>query len=192
MNALTFVTGNSIKFKSAQRICGSYDIALQQFSMDIPEIQSHESEAIARDKALRVYEQLKRPIIISDDTWLINGLRGFPGPYMKFVNDSFTADDWLRLTAPLQDRGIILRQIIIFQDGDKQQLFSTDIPGVLLDKIRGKSVYPHNTIMSFDGGRQSIAEMITTQGSALAASKLRTSWHDLCEWFIAQSKDASS
>lgn len=90
MKPILFVTSNPVKFKTAQNICSKAGLTLTNLSMDIPEIQAESGEIVARDKALRVYEELKQPILISDDSWMIPGLKGFPGPYMKSVNHSFS------------------------------------------------------------------------------------------------------
>lgn len=185
MKPILYVTGNAVKFRTATTICKKYGLAIEQLSMDIPEIQAHEGETVARDKALRVFEEMQKPIIVSDDSWIIPGLNGFPGPYMKDVNGWLNHDDWLRLTKPLTDRRVILRQIVVYQDARQQKLFYTDVEGILLKEIRGRTIYPHTSITSLDGGKTSIAEEILQERSALAAAATHTSWDDFCEWYKA-------
>ena len=72
--------------------------------------------------AVEAYNALQSPLVVTDDSWIIPGLNGFPGPYMKQVNDWFTPDDWLHLTSGLADRRVILRQIIVYQDSTGQRL----------------------------------------------------------------------
>jgi non-canonical purine NTP pyrophosphatase (RdgB/HAM1 family) len=189
MKTLLYVTGNTVKFKIAHTICSQQGIDLEQLSMDIPEIQAHDGEIVARDKALRVFETVQQPVVISDDTWLIPGLKNFPGPFMKFVNEAFTTEDWLRLTKTLTDRRIILRQIVVFQDKHQQQLFYTDIEGTLLTEIRGQGPYPHTAISSFDNGKTSIAENIERNRSAISDANKPTSWHDFCTWFAQKNAE---
>lgn len=180
MNTLQFVTGNAVKFRLAQDICGPHGITLSQTALDIPEMQSEDGEPVARDKALRAFEILKTPLVVTDDTWIIPALNGFPGPYMKSINTWFTAQDWLRLTRDLDDRTIILRQIAVYQDADQQKVFTCDIDGVMLREIRGTSKHPHNTITSFDGGHQSDAELHALGKSG--ANDRKTVWHEVSAW----------
>jgi inosine/xanthosine triphosphate pyrophosphatase family protein len=147
----------------------------------VPEIQGEDSELIARDKANKAFAKFQKPVVISDDSWSVPGLNGFPGAYMKSVNDWFTVDDWLNLTRPLTDRRIMLTQIVVYQDADGQQLFSCDIKGILLPEARGKSPYPHSEITSFDGGQTSNAEHHERGQSS--ASHLPNVWHDFAEWY---------
>lgn len=180
MNNLLFVTGNDVKFRLAQDICSEFGIVMNQTALDIPEMQSEDGEPVARDKALRAYELLKQPLIVTDDTWVIPALNGFPGPYMKSMNTWFTAEDWLRLTKGLEDRTIILRQIAVYQDADQQKVFTCDIVGTMLSEIRGASKHPHNTIISFDNGEHSDAELHALGKSG--AHNFQTVWHEVAAW----------
>jgi len=85
MERIYFVTENSDKFDTARRVLLSSGITLEQSSQDIDEIQSEHIEKIALDKARKAYNILQQPLFVSDDSWNIVGLRGFPGPYMKSV-----------------------------------------------------------------------------------------------------------
>ncbi len=180
MNTLTFVTGNDLKFHLAEKICREFGQELsQEAALDIPEIQAETGEPVARDKAQKAFEQLGHPVVVTDDTWVIPALKGFPGPYMKSMNHWFTPEDWLRLTGTLEDREIILRQVLVYQDEIEQVLFTVDIKGVMLREIRGVSPYPHNTIVSFDGGKHSFAE-IYAEGKTI--DNHHTAWHECAQW----------
>jgi XTP/dITP diphosphohydrolase len=181
MIEILYATGNKIKFQLAHEICNKFEITLTQHGLDVPEIQGEDGEAIAMDKAAKAYAKFQKPLVISDDNWIIPGLNGFPGPYMKSMNDWFTADDWLRLTRQLSDRRIILRQICVYQDGDNQHVFTYDMEGLLLTDARGVSPHPHSAITSFDGGKHSNAEF--HEQSKSAASHRQTAWHDFAEWY---------
>jgi non-canonical purine NTP pyrophosphatase (RdgB/HAM1 family) len=181
MHEVLYATGNSMKFQQAAATCQPFGLTLTQTHLDIPEIQAETGEPVARDKAAKAYAELGKPVTISDDTWMIPGLKGFPGPYMKHVNDWFTVDDWLRLTRDLTDRSVILRQIVVYQDADGQQVFSVDIPGILLREARGTTPYPHSAIVSFDGGKHTNAEFHERGKSA--AANYHNPWHEFAEWY---------
>ena len=179
-NRFTFITSNDLKVLAAHEVCDAHHITFDRQATDFVEIQSDNGEAIARDKATQAYEKLKSPIVVTDDSWLIPGLRGFPGPYMKQVNDWFTPEDWLRLTRGLTDRRMILRQIIVYQDSDGQRVFTSDIESTLLTTSRSQSGHKHFSIISFDGGIHSAAEAVEAGHSAIQDKP--NSWHELCAW----------
>jgi len=182
MTEVFYATGNAIKFQHGQQVCKEAGIELVQADLDVPEIQGTNTEVIARDKAEKAFLKFGKPIIISDDSWSIPGLNGFPGAYMKDVNEWFSVQDWLNLTLPLTDRHIILRQSIVFQDASGQHFFSGDIQGVLLTVPRGESKFPHAYITSVDGGKTSTAEHHAI-GKSAAASDILGAWHDFTAWY---------
>lgn len=184
MSTLTFVTANKYKVRAAKALGAKLGIDIEFAEADVDEIQARDGTVIARDKAAKIYEKLQKPIVITDDTWIIPGLGGFPGPYMKYMNDWLTAEDFLRLTLPLEDRRIILRQTAVYQDEIEQVSFSIDIEGLLLKEIRGASEYAHMRITSFDGGVSSGAETHSA-GRANTADK-HTVWHELAKWLKAR------
>jgi XTP/dITP diphosphohydrolase len=181
MNALAYVTGNSFKFSQAVVTCKPFGVSLDQVELDIPEIQAKTGEVVARDKAAKAYAELKKPLVVSDDSWMIPGLNNFPGPYMKHMSEWLTVQDWINLTQSLTDRSIILRQIVIYQDEAEQYIFSVDIPGILLTESRGTSPYPHTTLVSFDGGKHTNAEYHEKGESA--AAHHHNPWHEFAQWY---------
>ncbi len=187
MAKLPYVTGNHIKFNHATAACKPAGIELEQTLLDIVEIQSETGEPVAQDKAAKAFAALGKPLVVSDDCWMIPGLKNFPGPYMKSMNEWFTPEDWLRLTRELSNRTIILRQIVMYQDTHSQELFVVDIPGLLLHEIRGDSPdmrTTHSTIISFDGGKTSAAEHHSSGESA--AKHHHTAWHEFADWYVAE------
>jgi XTP/dITP diphosphohydrolase len=184
MKPILYVTGNAMKFRQAEKTLGTFSIPAEQAQLDIPEIQAPAGEPVARDKAAKAYAALARPLVVSDDSWIIPGLKGFPGPYMKYMNDWFTTEDWLRLTDKLDDRRITLRQIVVYQDADQQLVFSADIAGTLLHEARGTSPYPHSSLVTFDG-KQTNAEYHEKGESA--AAHYPNPWHKFAQWYHTQS-----
>ncbi len=184
---ITFVTGNADKVRTANEICNKFGITLVQTTFDIVEIQAEDAGIIVRDKASKAYELVGKPVVVNDDSWVIPGLNGFPGPYMKSMNHWFSAEDFLRLTQPLTDRRIFLAQYTVYQDERGAKLFQRDIEGILLPSIQGDyKVASHANIVSFDGGKTSIGANLAKQRSNI--DHLQTTWHDLGEWLTKESK----
>lgn len=181
MRPLQYATSNATKFHQAQHVCTPLGIAIEQQPLEITEIQGEDIELIARDKAEKAYAKANRPLVISDDSWSIPGLNGFPGPYMKSVSAWFGVQDWLNLTRDLADRRIILCQTVVYQDATVQKLFSYKIEGMLLTESRGTSRDSHDTITTFDDDSHTLAEL-HAQGKS-ATGQVRNVWHEFAEWY---------
>jgi inosine/xanthosine triphosphate pyrophosphatase family protein len=183
MKELIFSTGNDEKFLTAKHTCDNYGIKLTQKSADIVEIQEESPEKVAVDKAAKAFALLKRPVVITDDSWSFSGLKGFPGVYMHSINEWFTPDDFLRLVLPLADRKAILTQYLVYDDGQEQKVFSKQTEGELLKEIRGTSKHPSHTVITLTGDNGlSIAEAYD-QATDKSTRKSAQIWQDFADWF---------
>jgi XTP/dITP diphosphohydrolase len=182
MNTLLFATGNIEKFKVAQAVCAPLGIPLQQKELEVDEIQGEDSEVIIRDKAHKAFMLTREPVIVSDDSWNIPGLRGFPGPYMKSMDYWFTSQDFLNLTRNLVDRRIILVQLLAYQDVSEQYIVRQEYTGELLTESRGVYGRPLQKVITMPGDNGlSVAEAYD-QGTIHAERDVSVGWRTLAQW----------
>lgn len=139
MDTLYFATSNQEKMLIAQTVCSKFNINVERASIDIDEIQGEDPVIIIQDKVRRAYEGLTKPVVVSDDSWDIPALNGFPGPYMKSINKWFNFDDFLRLMEGISDRSIILHQL------DDTFLTSTSSKIMPISKIDNHTFGPSQT-----------------------------------------------
>lgn len=183
MKQLIFSTGNAEKFLTAKHVCDSAGISLNQVKIEATEIQEEDSEKVARDKAVKAFNEVGKPLVITDDSWAFAGLRGFPGVYMHSINEWFTPEDFLRLTLPLESREVTLTQYLVYIDGKQQKVFKQKTGGTLLREIRGTSAHPSHTVITIDGDDgQSIAEAYDRAEDKSTRRSARI-WHDFVRWY---------
>ena len=187
MITLNFATTNPEKIQIAKTVCSTTDLTINPVSLEIDEIQGEDPELIVRDKAKRAFEQTGGPVVVTDDTWDIPALNGFPGAYMKSINYWFKAEDFLRLMHGIEDRRVILRQYLAYCDGKTTQVFSNELPGKMLNEARGASEKSPNMaviVLDSDNGR-SIAEVFEQGQEAVIAryKNRRDVWHVFVEWY---------
>lgn len=183
MSHLVFSTGNAEKFLAAKHTCDLFGINIEQRTLDIVEIQDENPENVALDKAQKAFDIVKQPVVITDDSWAILGLNGFPGIYMHSINEWFTPEDFLRLTQPLKDRRVMLTQYLVFTDGTQPKIFTRQTEGALLPEVRGSSPHPSHTIMTLPGDNGlSIAEAYS-QVTDKSTRRLARIWHEFAEWY---------
>lgn len=183
MHPITFSTGNQQKFDIARAVCSPLGLELVQNTFDIDEIQGEDPEVIIRDKAQKAYEIVGGPVIVSDDSWNIPGLSGFPGAYMKSMDHWFRPEDFLNLTRSLTDRRIILIQMLAYQDAEHYQVFCIKHTGELLPEARGSDGKPLQKVVAMPGdGGLSIAEAYE-QGTVHAERDVAAGWRELADWY---------
>ncbi len=156
---LLYVTGNEAKFRTANNILGEMGIELEQVKVDIHEIQSESIEEISKDKALKAFKILKKPLMVNDSGWFFLGLNGFPGPFMKYINDWFTKENYLDLTKNVKDRRVILKQVIVWTDGVRTKVFEHNSHLFLLKEMKGVSPRLSDNLVSFTENGSSLGEV---------------------------------
>lgn len=113
-NTLIYVTGNSVKFDVASKSFANTGINLLQMKLDTPEIQSKSVQEVAMYSARWASKQLNKPVIVTDAGFYIEALNGFPGPFIKYVNEWFSADDYVNLVKDKSNRSIVIQDCLAY------------------------------------------------------------------------------
>jgi XTP/dITP diphosphohydrolase len=190
VKTLFFATSNPEKIQIAQTACAGTGIVLEPISLEIDEIQGEDPELIVRNKVMRAFDQLGKPVVVSDDTWAIRALKGFPGAYMKSLNYWFTPEDFLRLMNGVEDRHITLRQFLAYTDGITTKVFKNDLEGQIINEVRGTSKKsPCMTVIVLDSDNgKTIAEVFEQGQKAVVAryKNRRDAWHSFIDWYTGK------
>lgn len=178
---LYFVTSNKDKIFLATSNLSPLGIEFETKPFDAPEIQSDNTDEIAIKKAIDAYSIIQQPLFVSDDTWSIPALNGFPGAYMHYINEWLTPEDILRLMQPYTNREAILRQTLCFTDGTQTKVFSQDNTGSILDKPQGKG-QPSLVLTTFTKSGKSLAECFAEKIQPVENVQI---WKDFAQWYLS-------
>lgn len=128
MNKVIMMTGNLGKWRVASDIFKKYDIELLHEKMDTPEIQSHDVEDVSRYSAIYAANKLNKAVIKSDVGYYIEALNGFPGPFLRYINDYLTSEQILKLMDGVDNRTILLKECLTFAtpNGDVKQFVNIE------------------------------------------------------------------
>lgn len=150
-----FVTGNLYKFQVAEKALEGSGIKLVQEKLDTPEIQSTSVEEISSYSAKWAAEKIGKPVAVTDAGYYIEVLNGFPGPFIKYINQWLTSEDLINLMAGKTNRKVIVRDGLSYCEPGKDpvtfigEAFGTIAPHpVITDKSGSTSI---NEIFIPDG-----------------------------------------
>ena len=177
---LYFVTENKDKIASAKLLLGRHGIEIESKSLPLIEIQSDSQEEIAIYKAEQAFEQLRQPLLVKDDGWYISALNGFPGVYMKYVNQWFTAEDFLNLLQPYSNRDVIFKEAVCYIDKFQKKIFIRDVKGTVLKEPKGKGKSSARVI-SFREDQKTMAECLN-EGIHFV-DEGESIWHEFAQWY---------
>ncbi|MBZ9635186.1 non-canonical purine NTP pyrophosphatase [Clostridium sp. FP1] len=124
-NNLVYVTSNDIKFNVASKVFMNTEIVLLQKNLSTPEIQSKSVQEVAMYSASWASKQLNQPVIVTDAGFYIEALNGFPGPFIKFVNEWFSVDDYINLMQGKTNRTIIIQDCLAYCHPDEKSVVFT-------------------------------------------------------------------
>lgn len=151
---INFLTTNELKFAIAKQFFGSADgYELVQHSFQVPEEQNALCEDIARQSAIYAAKEIGEACVVMDAGFFINALNGFPGPFVKYINEWLSEDRLLRMLDENDDRTAYFTDALAvgFSDGTAK-VFSHRTTGRLAKQGEyTPSNWPVNSLFIPDG-----------------------------------------
>ena len=151
METVTMVTGNIGKWEIATDIFSKYGVELQQEKIETPEIQAYDVEEVSKYSAIYAANKLNKCVIKSDVGYYIEELNGFPGPFLKYVNNMLTSEDILKLMENKKNRTINLKECLTFAtpNGEVKQFISIEKASIAFKSMGNGSTF--DKIVIFEG-----------------------------------------
>lgn len=170
-----FITSNQRKFASLQKLLQPLDIDLQQLDHDFDEGRGLDIQTIAKSKLSQAKKTFpNKRLIVDDRGFFIPALKGFPGPFVKLLLDSFSYPGIIKLMQGETDRRAIFSFAVGYFDGEKDHIFVADEEGFIIDEPRGDNLHGWTELLyiyghpSFPG--RSLAELNDEEWKAYLAA----------------------
>ncbi len=175
IDSLTYITGNDVKLQVARQVMQGSGILVRQEKLRPPEIQSSRVEEVAEYSALWASERLNRPIAVMDAGFYIEALNGFPGPFIKYVNEWFSAEDYLHLMQGKENRRLLIRDCLAYcRPGEKPVILLAEYGGTIATEASRKSGTPIEQVFIPDG--------YTVPASEIPAEEMIAYWSRVSTW----------
>jgi len=118
MTKVLFATGNKGKVASMRNFLEPYNIRVEQKNLDLMEPQFDSVKEIALFKARQAFEALKQPVIVEDSGFCVSALKGFPGPYTKYVFETLTVNHLLKMMDGENNRSSYFDCVLVYIDAN--------------------------------------------------------------------------
>lgn len=188
MTQILFATGNSRKIHEATITLTPLGVSVIPTKLDFEEIQHSDSTEIIKAKARAAYitAGAARPVVVSDTSWEIPALGGFPSGYMKDVSIWWADTDWLAIMAPHSDKRIFCLEHVAYYDGTTLQHFVERFEGHFVTTARGRIDENESIerVVSLYGG-ETMAEQLD-RGGVASAGEVLGHWQQFGEWYRKQ------
>ena len=171
-----FVTSNANKWLEAQRILG---YAIERVELDLDEMQAESVGAVAMAKAAAAYQRLRRPVIVEDAGVELQGLGGFPGPFIKYWEKLGGLESICRAADGLGDRRVRAVCALGICSELGTEVVEGAVEGTLSPHPRGHNGFGWDAIFVPNGESRTFGEMTAAEKDAL--SHRRKAWELLRE-----------
>jgi len=186
MKKVLFATGNTRKIFEARATLAEYDVDVEPVSVDTDEIQHLDPAEIAKAKARAAFKVTGRPVVVSDTSWSIPALQGFPGGYMKDISVWWDAQNWLDLMAGQTDRRVFCLEHVAYYDGVTLRHFVEKYEGYFTTEARGRidkfEAFERVVVLY---GEETMAELLA-RGDPASAGEVLGHWQQFGNWYKDQ------
>ena len=158
MKVITYVTGNKAKVESARHALEPLGFDINNIKMETPEIQADDVVEVSKYSAKWAAEKLNKPVLKNDSGLFVNGLKGFPGVYTRYVDETIGEDGLLKLMENLEDRTAYFKESIAYcEPGNEPVVFEGITKGKIDTKKSGSNGWSWDFVFIPDGEEESLA-----------------------------------
>ena len=120
MKKITYVTGNWAKIASAKQALEPLGYEIDNIKMETPEIQADDVTDVSKYSAKWAAEKLGVPVLKNDSGLFVNSLKGFPGVYTHYADDTIGEEGLLKLMEGIEDRTAYFKESIAYCEPGKE------------------------------------------------------------------------
>ena len=137
-----FVTSNEKKFTSLKQKLTPLNINVERLVYDFDEGRELSIERVAENKLAQAKHAFpNKRLIVDDRGFFIPALKGFPGPFVKLLLESFSYKGLLKLMSDEVDRSAIFSYAVGYFDGIKNTVLIADEVGFIIDVPKGNNLH---------------------------------------------------
>lgn len=158
---IRFMSGNKHKIKEVQRILDPIGVDIVPVSRKIEELQTQDVNALVRDKLIKAFHEIGRPLFVEHTGLYLRGLNDLPAGLTQIFWDRLEARRFADLVAALGDDKVIARTVLGYCDGRQMHLFEGAIDGTVPRVPAGPEDFQWDCVFMPDGYKTTFAEMGT-------------------------------
>ena len=180
---VNFVTSNVHKFEEAKNALANFGIPIAKLAVEAVEIQDDHLENIAKYSVLDAVKNCGLPVFVEDAGLVIESLKGFPGPYSRFVFETVGVKGVLKLMEGVKNRDAYFKSVICFGGPDAEPTcFVGKVDGKICSELRGSDGFGYDPIfVPSDGDGRTFAEMSLTEKNSF--SHRAKALKQFAEWY---------
>lgn len=163
MKDIFFVSKNKNKIKEVLKFFKTFVPAvavIKAYELEINEIQSEKLDDIAKDKVLKAFDLVRRPLFVEHTGLYIKNFGDLPGGLTQIVWDALKGEKFCEYFGKGNDTTAEARTVIAYCDGKTIELFKGTIRGKIADSpSRDDTEFEWDCAFIPDGYTQTFAQL---------------------------------
>lgn len=159
MKKIYFLSSNQYKIAEVKGILSNDEIDVIPVTEKISEIQSDDMHAIVRDKSLKAYKRIARPVLVEQTGLMITKFGNLPGGLTQIFWDSLQADKFSDFFSKDGSAEAIAKTVLAYCDGMRIHIFEGEIKGSIVNPPRGDRAFQWDCIFEPQGYEKTFAEL---------------------------------
>jgi XTP/dITP diphosphohydrolase len=172
---IVFVTTRAEKAREAERL----GYRVERLDVSLPEPQALDPSDVVAQKARAAYDLLSRPVLVEDSGLAIRAWNGFPGAFVKWLENSAGIPALPRMLDAFGDRGATAICAIAYCDGGQTVTARGESHGTIAAQPRGNGGFGWDTVFVPEGSERTFAEMAPEEKDRV--SHRRRAWDALAQ-----------
>lgn len=156
---IRFVSRNRHKVDEVQQMFSSAEVEIIAARHSINEIQTEDVNLLVRDKLLKAFAIVGRPVFVEHTGLYVEYLNHFPGGLTQIFWDKLQADKFCELFGQGSGRALLAKTVIAYCDSMKIHLFEGQVKGTISAEPRGSRDFQWDCVFVPEGGTETYAEM---------------------------------
>lgn len=156
---IRFMSGNPHKITEVRRILDPVGVDIVPVSRKIEELQTQDVEALVRDKLIKAFREIGRPLFVEHTGLYLRGLNDLPAGLTQIFWDRLEAGRFTDLVAALSDPRVTAKTVLGYCDGRKMHLFEGAVDGTVPREPAGPQDFQWDCVFIPAGNTKTFAEM---------------------------------
>jgi len=133
-----FMSKNKRKIQDAQKAADLLNLKMEvsRIDYDIEEIQSENDEKLVKDKVIKAFKVLRRPVCVEQTGLYIEEFGNLPGGLTSIVWDNLGADNFCKFFSRETNK-VLMKSTVGYCDGKNVKVFSGESYGKISSKPTG-------------------------------------------------------
>ncbi|ETX11142.1 hypothetical protein MUS1_12290 [Marinomonas ushuaiensis DSM 15871] len=156
---IRFVSNNDFKVNEVTKILAEAGVTVISAKYSINGIQTENVNELVKDKLLKAFKKVGRPVFVEHTGLYIESLNGFPGGLTQMFWDKLEADKFSSLLGHANNPSLVAKTTIGYCDTKKMHFFEGEIKGRIAPEPRGDRGFQWDCVFIPEGETETFAEM---------------------------------